>query len=267
MKACARAVAVAIFSVFFLVSCNKVPLTGRNQLNLISDSQLQSMAFSQYDQFMHTHKLSTDKVGAQRVARVGQRLQDAVQRYMASQGLAGEIKGYAWSFSLVQSSEVNAWAMPGGKVVVYEGILPVTQDDEGLAVVLGHEIAHVIAKHGNERMSQALMAQLGGVALSVALSKQPEETKALLSQAYGLGAQYGAILPFSRLHENEADRLGMMFMAMAGYNPRVAVDFWTRMAAKSKGGSVPEFLSTHPSDATRIAKIKENLPEAMKYLK
>jgi predicted Zn-dependent protease len=201
------------------------------------------------------------------VSRVGGNIQRAVENYFAKNNLSKELEGYAWEFNVVESPEVNAWCMPGGKVVVYTGILPITKDETGLAVVMGHEIAHAVAQHGAERMSQGLLQELGGVALSVALAKEPAETQNLFYAAYGVGTTVGVMLPFSRTHESEADRLGLIFMAMAGYDPNAAVDFWTRMAAQKGGAAPPEFLSTHPSDATRIADIKKELPEALSYYK
>ena len=200
------------------------------------------------------------------VKKVGAKIANAVVAYINSHGQKKRIKGYKWAFNLVQDDLVNAWCMPGGKVVIYTGILPLTKNEEGLAVVMGHEIAHAIARHGNERMSQLLTTQLGGVALGAALSGQPESTRKVFNSAYAIGSTVGVMLPFSRMHESEADKMGLVFMAMAGYNPEAAVGFWQRMAANSKG-KPPEFLSTHPSDATRIKKIKEYLPTARKYYK
>lgn len=244
--------------------CSTVPITGRSQLNLISSNEMNSMSFQQYSQFLNENKLSSDQTATQMVKRVGQRIQKAVETYFAQNNLSKELEGYQWEFNLVESPDVNAWCMPGGKVVVYTGILPITKDENGLAVVMGHEIAHAVAQHGNERMSQELLQQLGGVALSVAIKDKPEETQALFSTAYGIGTQVGVMLPFSRTHESEADHLGLIFMAMAGYDPNYAVEFWQRMAAQSSS-KPPEFLSTHPSDETRIADIKKELPEALKY--
>jgi predicted Zn-dependent protease len=180
--------------------------------------------------------------------------------------MSSALKDYKWEFNLVDDKQVNAWCMPGGKVVFYTGIMPICQNEEGIAVVMGHEIAHAIADHGNERMSQQMVLQMGGMALDQAMSDKPEQTKALWMTTFGVGAQFGVMLPFSRMHESEADQMGLIFMAMAGYNPEKAVDFWTRMS-KMGGQKPPEILSTHPSDETRIAKIKEHLPEAMKYYK
>ena len=248
-----------------VVSCSTVPVTGRRQLNLISDSSMLSMSAQQYQEFLSSQKVIRNTKEADMVQRVGHRIQDSVDRYFAEHKMSEDLKGYAWEFNLVESKEVNAWCMPGGKVVVYTGILPIASDEAGLAVVMGHEIAHAIAKHGNERMSQALVTQLGGVALSTALESYPAQTRALWMTAFGLGSQVGVLLPYSRLHESEADRLGLIFMAMAGYDPNEAPRFWSRMAAEKGGAAPPEFLSTHPSDKTRIEKIKQEIPEAMKY--
>ena len=261
-----RTRAFAIIACLLLMSaCSTVPITGRSQLNLIPGSSMLSMSLQQYDQFLKVHKLSNNQEQTQMVKRVGLRIQNAVERYFASNGLSSQLANYKWEFNLVEDKQINAWCMPGGKVVVYTGILPVTKDETGLAVVMGHEIAHAIAEHGNERMSQGLMAQMGGVALSTALSTQPAATQQLWMAAYGLGSQYGAILPYGRLQENEADHLGLIFMAMAGYSPNEAVGFWQRMAAQKGGKTTPEFLSTHPADATRIQNIQRLIPEAMKY--
>lgn len=246
--------------------CSTVPITGRSQLSLIPASEMNAMSFQQYDQFLQENKLSSSKSDIDMVKRVGVNIQRAVETYFKQNNLSKELAGYQWEFNLIESKEINAWCMPGGKVVVYTGILPLTKDETGLAVVMGHEIAHAIAQHGAERMSQGLLQQLGGVALTVALKDKPQETQNLFMTAYGVGTTVGVMLPFSRTQESEADRLGLIFMAMAGYNPNSAVDFWTRMSQMG-GQKPPEFLSTHPSDATRIADIKNELPEALKYYK
>ncbi|MGZ4056314.1 MAG: M48 family metallopeptidase, partial [Bacteroidia bacterium] len=189
-----------------------------------------------------------------------------VEAFMKDKGLSSRLDGYKWEFNLVNQNEVNAWCMPGGKVVVYSGLLPVTQTEPALACVMGHEIAHAVARHGNERMSQGLLVQAGGAALSVALSEKPQLTQDLFMQSYGLTSQLG-MLKYSRTHESEADKMGIIFMAMAGYDPTEAVAFWDRMAKSTGGNAPPELLSTHPSDETRIADIKAFLPEAMKYYK
>jgi len=252
---------------FILSSCSNVPVTGRKQLNLIPASQMMSMSYQQYDDFLKSNNLSTNAQQTQLVKTVGNKIKTAVETYFQQQGNSSRLEGYNWDFNLVESPEANAWCMPGGKVVFYTGILPITKDETGLAVVMGHEIAHAIAGHGNERMSQALLTEMGGVAIAVALQEKPEQTQQLWMTAYGVGSQVGVMLPFSRLHESEADRLGLIFMAMAGYDPNKAVDFWQRMADMKGGQAPPEFLSTHPSDNTRIRQIRERLPEAMKYYK
>jgi predicted Zn-dependent protease len=248
------------------LACSSVPVTGRSQLNIIPDSEIMSMSSQQYSEFLKENKLSTDAEKTALVKKVGTRIQGAVEAFFKEKGLSSELAGYKWEFNLVESDQVNAWCMPGGKVVFYTGILPVCKDEVGIAVVMGHEVAHAVAEHGAERMSHGLVAQLGGTALAVAMANEPQETQALWMGAFGLGAQYGVMLPFSRSHESEADHLGIIFMAMAGYDPNTAVGFWERMAAQG-GEKPPEFMSTHPSDQTRIADIKENLPEAMKYYK
>jgi len=248
-------------------ACATVPVTGRHQLSLIPASSLLSMSARQYGEFLDKNPPSKDTEKTQMVVTVGRRIEKAVEAYMTKKGMRDRLSGYKWEFNLVESKEANAWCMPGGKVVVYTGILPVTRDETGLAVVMGHEIAHAIAEHGSERMSQGLIAQLGGVALGQAMSDKPEATQRLWMSAFGAGAQVGVLLPFGRLQESEADHLGLVFMAMAGYDPAAAVDFWKRMSQESGGKAPPEFLSTHPSDATRVEKIRSELPEARKYYK
>lgn len=248
------------------LACSTVPITGRKQLNIIPDSEMLSMSYQQYDEFLKTNQESTDKAATDMVVRVGKRIQAAVEQYARDTNNTKQLDGYQWEFHLVESDEVNAWCMPGGKVVFYTGIIPVCKDESGIAVVMGHEVAHAVAKHGSERMSQGLIAQMGGEALSVALQKEPEQTQQLAMTAFGVGAQFGALLPFSRKQESEADHLGLIFMAMAGYDPQVAVPFWERMA-QGGGGKPPEIMSTHPSDETRIRDLKALMPEAMKYYK
>jgi predicted Zn-dependent protease len=256
---------VILTSSTFFLSCSTVPLTGRSQLNMIPSSEMLTMSFQQYDQFLKENKVSTNKANTDMVMRIGGNIQNAVERYMKQNNLSDRLNGYKWEFNLVEDEQVNAWCMPGGKVVVYTGILPVTQDETGLAVVMGHEIAHAIAEHGNERMSQQLLQQAGAVGLMVAMNDEPAETQAMWLAVYGVGTTVGIMLPYSRTHESEADHLGLIFMAMAGYDPHAAPEFWKRMAASKQGGSPPEFLSTHPSDQTRINDITSWIPEAMKY--
>ena len=245
-------------------SCGFVPITGRRQLSLVSNSEMLSMGDQQYSEFLQTNNVvpNRDK-RAVMVKTVGRNIQSVVEIYYRQNNLS--LRGYEWEFNLVDSKDVNAWCMPGGKVVVYTGILPVAVNDVGLAVVMAHEISHAVAGHGEERISQQLLAQLGSAALSEALSKKPEETRQIWMNVFCAGVQYGALLPYSRLQETEADHLGLIFMAMAGYDPNEALNFWQRMAHQSQGQAPPEFMSTHPSDETRIAKIREELPEAMRY--
>jgi predicted Zn-dependent protease len=258
-------VASLLSLIILTLSCTTVPITGRRQLNLIPAETMLSMSYQQYSEFFKANTLSSDEVSTQQIKNVGHRIQKAVEQYFEENGMAYKNREYDWEFNLVNNEAVNAWCMPGGKVVFYTGILPYTQNEDGIAVVMGHEIAHAVAAHGNERMSQMLAVQLGGIALTVALAQQPGETRELWMAAFGLGAQVGLLLPYSRLHEYEADRLGLTFMAMAGYDPNEAVRFWDRMAQQQDGKNVPEFISTHPSDDKRIAHIKEVIPEVMPY--
>jgi predicted Zn-dependent protease len=215
---------------------------------------------------MKENKASSNMAQTNQVRQVGRRIQNAVSSYFARNNMSSNLNGFAWEFNLIDNKEANAWCMPGGKVVVYSGILPITQSETGLAVVVGHEIAHAVAKHSNERMSQALLTQLGGLALSAAIRQKPQQTQQIWMSLFGVGVQLGAVLPYSRLQESEADRLGLIFMAMAGYDPNASIGFWQRLSQKA-GAKPPEFLSTHPSDENRIQKIKSEIPEAMKYYK
>ena len=257
--------ALLIASLLFQ-ACSLVPLTGRRQLSLVSDADMLSTSFVQYDQFLKENKMSTNTAQTNEVKQVGRRIQNAVTTYFAKNNMSQDLNGFAWEFNLIENKEVNAWCMPGGKVVVYSGILPVTQNETGLAVVMGHEIAHAVAKHSNERMSQALVTQLGGQALAEALKQKPQQTQQIWMSLFGVGVQLGAVLPYNRLQESEADHLGLIFMAMAGYDPNASIGFWQRMS-QNAGTKPPEFLSTHPTDENRIQKIKSEIPEAMKYYK
>jgi predicted Zn-dependent protease len=259
---------ISLISLIVLIlSCQTVPITGRQQISLIPSENVLSMSYTNYTEFISKNKVIADSQEARMVKSVGVKIQNAVERYFAGNKMSDQLSGYKWEFNLVENKEINAWCMPGGKVVVYSGILPVTQDETGLAIVMGHEIAHAIAKHGDERLSQGLLAQMGGTALSTALSQKPKETQELFLSAYGLGTQVGVLLPYSRLQESEADRLGLIFMAMAGYDPHPAVDFWKRMSSSKQGTAPPEFLSTHPADESRIKNIQKLMPEAMRYYK
>lgn len=249
-----------------VLACSKVPISGRRQLNMLPESQLMSMSLVQYKSFLNENPPeNSSNVSTQQVQRVGNRIALAVEKYMKDNGHSNRIKGYDWEFNLVNQNLINAWAMPGGKVVVYQGLLPVAMNDEGLAVVMGHEIAHAIARHGNERMSQGMVAAGIGMGLAVAVNEKPKETQALFLGAYGVATGLG-IMAYGRNQESEADKLGMVFMAIAGYDPTEAIAFWGRMkAATGSAGSPPEFLSTHPSHDTRIERIKDWLPVANTY--
>lgn len=264
-----RTIAILLLSII-LLSCQKNSITGRKQLLLVPESELQQMSDTQYRSFLTNNKVVASKASkdAEMVTRVGRKIADVITKHYASQGMSSKLNGYKWEFNLVDDKTVNAWCMPGGKVVVYTGLLTVTENEKALAVVMGHEIAHAIAQHGNERMSQGLLQEFGGVALSVAISNKPSVTQDLFFNAYGVASSVGVILPFSRKHELEADRFGLQFSAMAGYDPREAVPFWERMSKLGEGQQKPpEFLSTHPSDQTRIEKVKEYVNEALKYYK
>ena len=264
MKQIKNIISIIIVATLVFSSCNTVPLTGRSQLNMIPSSEMLSMSFQQYDQFLTENNTSQNQDNTAMVKRVGQKIQVAVEQYLQQNGHQSLLKGYDWEFNLVDNDQVNAWCMPGGKVVIYTGILPITKDETGLAVVMGHEIAHAIAEHGNERMSQQLLQQAGAVGLTVALQEKPEQTQMIWSTVYGYGSQFAVMLPYSRLHESEADHLGLIFMAMAGYNPNEAPSFWGRMSEVG-GAKPPELLSTHPSDETRINNLNKWMPEAMGY--
>ena len=245
-----------------IFSCQRVPVTGRKQLNLVPNSLIQSMALMQYDSFLQvTHVLPESHYQTQMVKRVGTKIQAAVEAYMLANNLSKQIKNFKWEYNLVDENVVNAWCMPGGKVVVYTGLLPVTQNETALAVVMGHEIAHAIARHGNERMSQSLLIQMGGLVLEDALKDKKQETQIIFLSLYVVGSGLAVALPNSRMQESEADNLGLIFMSMAGYDPEEAIPFWQRMTTVNTGSKLPEFLSTHPSDETRIKKLSALIPE------
>ncbi len=256
---------VAGISVLFIVACAKVPISGRKQVNLVPAGQMLSMSLTQYNQFLSQNPPVADSDSrTQMVKKVGNRIAAAVEQYMKDNHMSSKLKNYKWEFNLVDQNVVNAWCMPGGKVVFYTGILPITKTEEGLAVVMGHEIAHAVANHGNERMSQGILAQAGTMSVAAFMREKPEATQALLMGAIGAGTTVG-MLAFGRNQESEADKLGMVFMAMAGYQPKEAIPFWERMKAAGGGGGTPEFLSTHPSHDTRIQRIKDWLPTAESY--
>ncbi|GAB3698706.1 M48 family metallopeptidase [Spirosoma flavus] len=269
-----KAIIVMLSIAFAVTACEKVPLTGRKQLILVPNNDMLAMSFTQYKAFLDTSKVvSTSNSDAEMVNRVGNRIRQAVETYMNTNGYNKRLEGFQWEYHLVQSGQVNAWCMPGGKIVVYSGILPYTQNEAGLATVLGHEVSHAIAEHGNERMSEGLVANgllsAGQVATGIATSARTPQTQAIFQQAIGvvgpLAYQFGRGLPHSRKQESEADHLGLIFMAMAGYNPAEAITFWQRMAKAGGGKASSEFFSDHPSDERRIADLQKLLPDAQKY--
>lgn len=248
----------------FAIGCAKVPISGRKQVNLLPESQMIGMALPAYNEFLQTSNVveATDRE-AKMVRDVGEKIAVAVEQYLKDNHQSKRVEGFEWEFNLVNDPMVNAWCMPGGKIVFYTGILPVCQDEAGLAVVMGHEIAHAVARHGNERMSQQLIVQAGGLTLAVLMNEKPQVAQDLFLSAYGISSQLGS-LAFGRQHESESDKMGLVFMAMAGFNPEEAPKFWERMAAEG-GQQPPEFLSTHPSHGRRISDLEQYMPEAMKY--
>lgn len=257
---------IGVVALFMFSGCGNVPLTGRKQILLVSDQEVLSSSLTQYNDYIKTAKLSANKQKTEQVARVGRNIAAATEAYLKANGMEAEAKNFAWEFNLVNENQVNAFCMPGGKIVVYEGLLNLVDSDDELAVVIGHEVAHAVAKHSNERMSQQLLTQYGAAVLDQAVSGSSAAIQTVAGTVYGLGAQYGVMLPYSRKHEYEADQMGLIFMAMAGYNPEKAVSFWTKMSAASNA-NVPEMMSTHPNDGNRIAEIQNFLPEARKYMK
>ena len=253
---------VSILAVMFQ-ACGSVPILGRKQLLLVPDQEVLTLSLQQYQDFLHNAPVEKNTPHARQVEQVGRRIATAVETFFRNNGYESELKNFSWEFNLVKSKDVNAFCMPGGKIVVYEGLLPITRDDTGLAIVLGHEIAHAVAKHANERISQQMALQYGGQ-IAGGLLGNNAAAQQIGGLVFGVGSQLGVMLPYSRKHEYEADELGLIFMAMAGYNPRAAEDFWIRMS-QAGGNSGPEIMSTHPTDQNRIAKIREHMPEALKY--
>ena len=251
------------FIAILVWSCATNPFSGKSTLALVPDSEILPASFQQYSKFLSENKVITGTPDAKRVETVGIKIKNAAELWLNANGYKDYLKNYKWEYKLVDNKELNAWCMPGGKIVFYSGILPVCQDDAGMATVMGHEVAHALANHGQQRMSAAQLQQIGGAALDAATSNKSESTRAIFAQAYGLGSEVGGMLPFSRANESEADKIGLTLMALAGYNPDNAVAFWSRMSKASGGGGAPsEFLSTHPSDATRIANLKALIPQA-----
>lgn len=247
--------------VAFTISCATNPFTGKKTMALVPNSQIFPMAFQQYDQFLSENKVIKGTADAQKIKSIGQKIAAASERWLNANGYAGYLKDYQWEYNLVDDPAVNAWCMPGGKIVFYTGILPIAKNDAGIAAVMGHEVAHALANHGQQRMSAAQYQALGAVAGNIALGNDPQKQN-IFNQAYGLGTTVGVMLPFSRNHESEADRIGLTLMAIAGYDPIEAANLWKRMQANSNGQAPPEFLSTHPSSETRINNITSWAPEA-----
>lgn len=255
---------VLIFATGFLAyACATVPLTGRSQLSMVSSAEIQPLVNEEYSKAKAASKILTNTADGQKVVRVGQKMAKAVEAYLISEGYESLVNEFAWEFNLLESEQVNAWCMPGGKVAFYTGIMPICQDETGIAVVMGHEIAHAVASHARERMSNGMMINLGMSAFSTALGQNPTMTEQILLQSVGMGSELG-MLSFSRKHELEADEMGLIFMAMAGYDPRQAPVFWERMS-KAGGDTPPEFLSTHPGPDRRIERLNANMPKAMEY--
>ncbi|HMJ68126.1 MAG TPA: M48 family metallopeptidase [Cyclobacteriaceae bacterium] len=256
---------IVLLSASLIYSCATVPLTGRKQLNLVAQDEIIQASAAEYKKVLDTSRLSNNQEQVAMIKRVGSKIEKAVEDYMSQKGTSDQLAGFNWEFNLIQDDKTaNAWCMPGGKVAFYTGILPICKDEAGVAIVMGHEVAHAIANHGRERMSEAMLANGLLSGLSAAMGQNPTVAQSLLLQSLGVGANVG-MLKFSRDHESEADHIGLIFMAMAGYDPNEAPKFWERMEAQSSGGAPPEFLSTHPSHSTRIRDLKKWIPEAMSY--
>ncbi|MFN3850097.1 MAG: M48 family metallopeptidase [Spirosomataceae bacterium] len=268
MKTFLKSSTLAVALIALVIACTRVPITGRKQLSLISNAQIMTMSFTSYKEFLDSNKVVKSGKDAEMIRRVGNRIKTAVENYLIQNNYSQVIDGYQWQFELVQSKDLNAWCMPGGKVVFYTGILPVCQNEEGVAVVMGHEVAHAIASHGAERMSQAYVAQGITTAAAVGgmIATKNEQNGQIIGQVVGALTTGAYVLPNSRKQESEADKLGLIFMAMAGYNPQNSVEFWKRMSKAGEGGQKPpQWLSTHPSDETRIANLTALMPKAMAY--
>lgn len=253
---------VLCLTVLLVCACKTSPFTGKKTLNFVSNDQLFPMAFQQYDQFLTENNVITGTPEANMVKRVGEKIAVAAERYLTALGEPGYLKDYRWEYNLVQDDAVNAWCMPGGKIVFYTGILPITQSETGLAIVMGHELAHALADHGAQRMSAAQLQQYGGIATAIAVSGQDQAQQQQIMQLYGVGSQVGGMLPFSRKHETEADKIGLVIAAIAGYNPDEGAELWKRMKAASGGEAPPQIMSTHPSSDSRIANLTELAPFA-----
>lgn len=261
-----KSVVLSGVGLLLIAACATNPFTGAKTMALVPDSQIFPTAFQQYNQFLTENKVLKGTADAKKVALIGSKIKTAAERWLTANGNPTYLKDYAWEYNLVDSKEVNAWCMPGGKIVVYTGILPITKDDAGLAAVMGHEVAHALANHGQQRMSAGMLQQAGGVAVAVATGGQDAQKQQEFMQYYGLASQVGGMLPFSRSHESEADKIGLLLMAIAGYEPQNAVYVWERMSAKG-GQAPPEFMSTHPSNETRIKNLTEMIPQVKEEAK
>lgn len=256
-------IAILFVMIFLFIACSTVPITGRSRVNLVSDSQVLPASFVQYKGFLAENKLSTDKEMSDQIKDIGKNISEAVDRFMRANDMTSEANSYKWEFNLIEDKTINAWCMPGGKVVFYSGIMPICANKNGVAAVMGHEVAHAFAKHGQERMTNSYGQQIGGLLVALGTSNEGEESQQMWNTIYGVGSGLG-MLKYSRVHEQEADRLGLVFMIMAGYDGTEASEVWERMSEKSNGKSQPEILSTHPSNAARIQDLKSYLPKAKK---
>jgi predicted Zn-dependent protease len=255
-----RKIIIAVGVVLLITACATNPFTGKKTMALVPNSQLFPTAFAQYDQFLTENKVVTGTKDAEMITRVGQRIAAAAERWLTANGHAGYLNDYKWEYNLVDDKTVNAWCMPGGKIVFYTGILPIAKNETGVAAIMGHEVAHALANHGQQRMSAGMLQQFGAVAGNIAI--KDEESRNAFNQYYGIGSQVGLMLPFSRSHETEADKIGLYIMAVAGYNPDEAAELWKRMKANSGGEAPPEFMSTHPSNDSRISNLTALAPNA-----
>jgi predicted Zn-dependent protease len=256
-----RIVYIGLAISLLVIACAKNPFTGKNTLALVGNSEIFPSAFQQYNQFLTENKVIKGTADAKKIENIGTKIKVAAEKWLNANGHSGYLEGYQWEYNLVDSKEVNAWCMPGGKIVFYTGILPICKTDAGIACVMGHEVSHALANHGQQRMSAGLLQQLGGAGVAMATGGKSEETQQLAMTAYGAATQLGGMLPFSRNHETEADQIGLLLMAIAGYNPDESVVFWERMSANAGGNKPPEFMSTHPADETRIANLKALIPQ------
>ena len=255
---------ILILTFFLFVECSTVPITGRKRINIVSDSQVLPASFAQYNTFLKENKVSDNRKMSNQIKEVGKNISAAVDRFMRANNMVAEANSYKWEFNLIEDKTVNAWCMPGGKVVFYTGIMPICANDNGVAAVMGHEVAHAFAKHGQERMSHGQLQQIGGLAVALGTSGKDEQSRQIWNTAFGIGSGLG-MLKFSRVHEQEADRLGLVFMIMAGYDGTEAAEVWVRMSKRSGKNSQPEILSTHPSNESRIQDLRTYLPTARKY--